>query len=174
MNIGAVAALRNIKNVIGVAKHVLQNTQHTLLVGNQATDFAIKMGFTSESLSTNVSRKMFSDWKENHCQPNYWLVCSKFNIPSKIVKKNFSQNVEPDPTYQCGPYEPISTNEINSNLYQNTNVNSGNHDTIGMIAIDKNGNMAAGTSTNGLKHKIPGSVFENFFEILTSKNSNSK
>ena len=31
-----------------------------------------------------------------------------------------------------------------------------NHDTIGMLAIDKDGNIAAGTSTNGAKFKIPG------------------
>jgi isoaspartyl peptidase/L-asparaginase-like protein (Ntn-hydrolase superfamily) len=34
----------------------------------------------------------------------------------------------------------------------------GEHDTIGMIALDSSGNMAAGTSTNGLQFKIPGRV----------------
>lgn len=27
---------------------------------------------------------------------------------------------------------------------------------VGMIVIDKNGNIAGGTSTNGASHKIPG------------------
>lgn len=31
-----------------------------------------------------------------------------------------------------------------------------NHDTIGMVAVDQNGDVAAGTSSNGAKHKIPG------------------
>lgn len=31
-----------------------------------------------------------------------------------------------------------------------------NHDMIGMIAIDKHGDISSGTSTNGLAHKIPG------------------
>ena len=35
---------------------------------------------------------------------------------------------------------------------------SGNHDTIGMIALDDNGHVAAGTSTNGASFKIPGYV----------------
>jgi len=35
-------------------------------------------------------------------------------------------------------------------------VDSKNHDTIGIIAIDHAGNIAAGTSTNGAKFKIPG------------------
>lgn len=36
--------------------------------------------------------------------------------------------------------------------------NEENHDTIGVIAIDKNGHIAAGTSTNGARHKIPGRI----------------
>lgn len=35
---------------------------------------------------------------------------------------------------------------------------SNNHDTIGMIAIDKAGKIAAGTSSNGATHKIPGRI----------------
>ena len=32
------------------------------------------------------------------------------------------------------------------------------HDTIGMVALDTDGNMAAATSTNGLQWKVPGRV----------------
>jgi len=32
------------------------------------------------------------------------------------------------------------------------------HDTIGMVAIDKNGSIACGTTTNGAAYKIPGRV----------------
>lgn len=38
-------------------------------------------------------------------------------------------------------------------------VNRFNHDTIGMVAIDNKGDVAAGTSTNGAKFKIPGFVY---------------
>jgi len=38
------------------------------------------------------------------------------------------------------------------------NNNKINHDTIGQVAIDKNNNVACGTSTNGATHKIPGRV----------------
>lgn len=58
---------------------------------------------------------------------------------------------------ECGPYEPVSANDINGFVaYDNQTIGYQNHDTIGMIAIDETGNIAAGTSTNGLKHKIPG------------------
>lgn len=61
--------------------------------------------------------------------------------------------MRPDPEKYCGPYKPnLSTySKPNSNF-----VDTKNHDTIGIVAIDKNGNIAAGTSTNGAKFKIPG------------------
>ena len=31
-----------------------------------------------------------------------------------------------------------------------------NHDTLGLIAIDQYGHIAGGTTTNGMRHKIPG------------------
>lgn len=141
MNIGAVAALRNVKDAISVAKHVLLNTKHTLLVGDQATQFALKMGFVENSLQTNQSTEVWKNWKNNNCQPNFWT------------------DVSPDPSATCGPYQPISNNDVNSLFLKNspeTLITS--HDTIGMLIIDKNGKIVAGTSTNGATHKIPGRV----------------
>ncbi|XP_031626450.1 N(4)-(Beta-N-acetylglucosaminyl)-L-asparaginase [Contarinia nasturtii] len=139
MNIGAVGSMRNIKNAIGVARHVLENTQHTFLVGDGATEFAVQMGFKNESLTTQQSNDMWKQWKSNRCQPNFWT------------------NVQPDSTRFCGPYEPTMANSVYGNM-GNNEFNSQNHDTIGMIAIDSDGNIAAGTSTNGARFKIPGRV----------------
>lgn len=74
MNMGAVGALRRVKDVISVAKHVLLNTGHSIVVGSQATEFAKRMGFTEEDLTTDRSKKIWTDWKNNRCQPNAWLV----------------------------------------------------------------------------------------------------
>lgn len=141
MNVGAVGSLRNITDAIAVAKHVLLYTKHTLLVGEQATNFAKMMGFKERNLSTKKSLKIHKDWLNSNCQPNFWM------------------NVKPLPEKSCGPYHPIpqerlvrSDNDINSMFA------SDNHDTIGMVVIDDKGNVAAGTSTNGANHKIPGRV----------------
>jgi hypothetical protein len=75
MNMGAVAALRRVKNAISVARHILEHTQHSMLVGDQATQFAVSMGFKEETLETKKSREMWHQWKENNCQPNFWVVC---------------------------------------------------------------------------------------------------
>lgn len=74
MDMGAVGALRRVKSAIAVAKDVLLHTSHSLLVGDQATEFAIEMDYKEESLSTNTSRSIWKQWKENNCQPNYWKV----------------------------------------------------------------------------------------------------
>ena len=76
----------------------------------------------------------------------------------------FLQNVLPDPTKSCGPYKPIkldysknSKDPSNSKRDEDRSTDIyKNHDTIGMIVIDKAGNISAGTSTNGMNHKVPG------------------
>lgn len=81
---------------------------------------------------------MWMDWRNQQCQPNFWV------------------DVSPDPNSQCGPYTPIHPNEIRQEKEHFSRGSEGNHDTIGMVAIDKSGHLVAGTSTNGLKFKIPG------------------
>jgi len=50
----------------------------------------------------------------------------------------------------------LLTNEISQE--EVSVFSSKNHDTIGMIVIDSEGHIVAGTSTNGANHKIPGYV----------------
>ncbi|XP_011501284.1 PREDICTED: N(4)-(Beta-N-acetylglucosaminyl)-L-asparaginase-like [Ceratosolen solmsi marchali] len=137
MDVGAVGGIRNVKSAISVARHVLENTAHSLLVGDLATEFAIKMGFSNESLQTDKSHGLWKKWKNNHCQPNFW------------------KNVTPNPTTNCGPYQPKRKTKYPDKFMHS---NEDNHDTIGMLAIDAKGQIAAGTSTNGARNKIPGRV----------------
>lgn len=70
----------------------------------------------------------------------------------------------PDPTKFCGPYYPSKTSQHikiyleNSSSYYKTKkgIDKLNHDTIGMIIIDKNKDISVGTSSNGAINKIPG------------------
>ncbi|XP_017105998.3 putative N(4)-(beta-N-acetylglucosaminyl)-L-asparaginase GD10667 [Drosophila bipectinata] len=137
MDVGAVAGLRTINDAIKAARLVLEHTHHTLLVGDSASDFAVSMGLKSESLVTPESKKMWEQWTAENCQPNFW------------------RNVYPDPKISCGPYKPKLTEEI---LRHDNEIDHKSHDTIGMIAIDVESNIHAGTSTNGIIHKISGRV----------------
>jgi isoaspartyl peptidase/L-asparaginase-like protein (Ntn-hydrolase superfamily) len=57
-----------------VARKVLENSRHSLLVGDLATEFAVNMGFKEESLDTDASTQKWIKWKDNNCQPNFWMV----------------------------------------------------------------------------------------------------
>ncbi|KAM7342377.1 putative N(4)-(beta-N-acetylglucosaminyl)-L-asparaginase GG24090 [Cochliomyia hominivorax] len=140
MNIGAVGGLRQIKSATKIARMVLEHTKHTLLVGDAASNFAEMLGFRRESLTTPKSKRLWQDWRNNNCQPNFWV------------------NVIPDATKQCGPYKPHNKWHTSNNERYSYKVDQGNHDTIGMIVIDLDGHIYAGTSTNGARHKIPGRV----------------
>ncbi|KAL5291200.1 AGA family protein [Megaselia abdita] len=139
LNMGAVANVRSIRYPIKVAKHVLLHTEHSILAGEEATEFAVKMGFKRESVFSNNSKQLHSDWLNSNCQPNSW------------------NNVTPDPRKSCGPYK------VNDNLsptynFDRNRIDSNNHDTIGMVVINEKGSIFTGTSTNGIHNKIPGRV----------------
>lgn len=80
MDVGAVGGLRNVKHAISVARYILENTVHSFLVGDSATQFALKMGFKNESLQTKSSHDMWKKWIENNCQPNFWKVSYDINF----------------------------------------------------------------------------------------------
>jgi len=61
----------------------------------------------------------------------------------------------PNPQNSCGPYTPATHRDENQQR-RGKDIHSENHDTIGMLVIDNEGHIASGTSTNGLRHKIPG------------------
>ncbi|KAJ4811666.1 hypothetical protein LUZ62_024232 [Rhynchospora pubera] len=145
MEVGAVAGMRFVKDGIKAAKLVMDRTEHTLLVGEMASIFAILMGLPGPTnLSSSESIEKWTNWKRNQCQPN------------------FRRNVFPENS--CGPYhlrgEKLnSCREAEGKLKLHSNlVGQHNHDTISMAVIDKWGRIAVGTSTNGATFKIPGRV----------------
>ncbi|SIT95238.1 isoaspartyl peptidase/L-asparaginase family protein [Pontibacter indicus] len=107
-NCGAVAFLQHIKHPISVARKVMEDTPHVMLVGEGALQFALSKGFKKENLLTPESEK---DWKN-------WLKESR--------------------------YKPV--------------INIENHDTIGMLALDANGDLAGACTTSGAAYKMHGRV----------------
>src|SRR5208337_1847272 len=62
---GAVAAVRDIKNVARLAKLVMEQTAHCLLVGEGATRFARVWGIPEINLLTEKSRLAWLAWKQS-------------------------------------------------------------------------------------------------------------
>lgn len=72
-NAGAVACLQHIKHPISVARKVMEETDHVMLVGAGALAFAKIHGFKEEDLLTEKSRKAYLDWKANMSDKDDWL-----------------------------------------------------------------------------------------------------
>lgn len=59
--IGAVICVENIKNPISLARKVLEDTEHTILAGDGAYEFALKNGYEAENLLTENSLRRFNE-----------------------------------------------------------------------------------------------------------------
>ena len=64
-NCGSVAFLQNIIHPVSVARKVMEETKHVMLVGDGARKFAISKGFKQKNLLTKESRKAWRDWKKD-------------------------------------------------------------------------------------------------------------
>ncbi|PRP84736.1 N(4)-(beta-N-acetylglucosaminyl)-L-asparaginase-like [Planoprotostelium fungivorum] len=128
--VGAVGYMKRVKPAISVARKVMERTYHTILVGDEATTFAVEMGFEEEDLNTTRTAEMWREWKAAGRKPNFWK--GPHNSTQGVTKRK-EMNEKPE----FGRW---------------------NHDTIGMVAIDQQGNVACGVSSNGATWKIPGRV----------------
>src|ERR671916_2347574 len=70
---GAVASLEGIATPSLVAKAVMDYTDHILLVGPGAKQFALQMGFKEQELLTEKSRQDWLRWKSRLNSTDNWL-----------------------------------------------------------------------------------------------------
>lgn len=69
-NCGSVACLEEIENPISVARKVMEETPHVMLVGEGALQFALEQGFQRTNLLTEASKKDWENWlKESKYEP---------------------------------------------------------------------------------------------------------
>lgn len=61
-DIGAVCALEDIVHAVSVARRVMEQTPHTMLVGEGARTFALEQGFEAQNLLTPRAEAAWRDW----------------------------------------------------------------------------------------------------------------
>ena len=61
-NAGSVAFIQNIKHPVSVARKVMEETKHVMLVGEGARQFAVSKGFKEIDLLTAKSKKEWKKW----------------------------------------------------------------------------------------------------------------
>lgn len=112
---GAVAGIRHIKNPIELARDVMKNSNHVLLVGEGAEKFAFEQG-------------------HEYTEQDYFFTDRRYEQLISMREKGLfalSESRYPDDR---------------------------KHGTVGAVALDQHGNLAAATSTGGVTNKKYGRV----------------
>ncbi len=129
---GGVAALEGVRTPSRVARAVMDHTDHHLLVGKGAQDFARFLGFKIEDdLNTEHSRQMWLEWKRR-TDPEHYL----------------------DPKQRAEAGERAVETMIADGLLHEQHL----HGTINCNGINAKGEICGVTTTSGLAWKIPGRV----------------
>ena len=108
LNAGAVAGLKDVRYPIRLARKVMEETPHVMMIGEGANRIADEFGLeriTQEELVTDEAVQEFEEWSEK-----------------AVFGDTFG------------------------------------HDTVGAVALDSNGNIAAATSTGGVTGKRVGRI----------------
>jgi N4-(beta-N-acetylglucosaminyl)-L-asparaginase len=129
---GAVACIEGVRTPSLVAKRVMEETDHHLLVGQDAQRFARNMGFTIEDdLNTDRSRRAWLEWKRR-TDPLHYLAPAKKGAALREVEMQMIADGWVDPNHFYG--------------------------TINCNGVNARGEVCGVTTTSGLAWKIPGRV----------------
>src|SRR5713226_2073004 len=160
---GSVGGVRNIKNVSGVSKAVMEHTGHVMLVGEGAERFAVAMGFPRENLLTERSRKIWLLWKEYHSTDDWWgpgiadpnwkppsssPAPSPTTAPQAELWEERIQRLE-ERAAELGIEPEFRMAAIRRVLVPPTG-------TIHCSALNDKGEISGCTTTSGLAYKLPG------------------
>jgi N4-(beta-N-acetylglucosaminyl)-L-asparaginase len=127
-NCGSVAFLERIKHPVSVARLVMEKTPHVMLVGSGAQQFALAQGFTLEP------QKLSDDAQKAY---DNWLIKSEYKPVINIENSNSLKK-----------QEAFAPHKLENGNW--------NHDTIGMVAMDANGNLSGSCTTSGMGFKMRG------------------
>ncbi|MCA1593302.1 MAG: N(4)-(beta-N-acetylglucosaminyl)-L-asparaginase [Acidobacteria bacterium] len=129
---GAVASLEGVRTPSLVAKAVMEQTDHHLLVGRGAQEFARGMGFKiEEDLNTEHSRQLWLEWKRR-TDPSHYL----------------------DPAKRAEVWRREGLKMVAEGLIREEHF----YGTINCDGVNTRGEICGVTTTSGLAWKIPGRV----------------
>jgi N4-(beta-N-acetylglucosaminyl)-L-asparaginase len=129
---GAVAGLEGVRTPSLVAKAVMEETDHHLLVGADAQAFARSRGFEIEAdLNSEESRKLWDEWKRRVALAGSVAPQERVQISGRVMMEMFAE----------GLIDPIHV-----------------YGTINCNGVNSKGEICGVTTTSGLAWKVPGRV----------------
>jgi beta-aspartyl-peptidase (threonine type) len=129
---GAVAGVTRPRHPISAARAVMEKSQHVMIAGPGADTFAESVGLEMEP-------------------PSYFFTESRWDALVKQLKRE-GKPVPPRPAGVPpeGSTVPVASFDEAPDMHR--------YGTTGVVALDRQGNIAAGTSTGGMQAKMPGRI----------------
>ena len=138
---GSVASLEGIKTPSSVARLVMERTDHVMLVGPGALEFARSWGFEETELLTDKARQRWLRWREQRSDRDDW---------------GPPEHIPPEATEQG---DGGGGDESDAELaFQRAEEHLHRYGTTNVLAVDSNGDVAGITTTSGLAFKIAGRI----------------
>jgi beta-aspartyl-peptidase (threonine type) len=134
---GAVASVRHVKNPVDLARRVMEKSRHVLLVSAGAEEFALEEGIP---LVANLYFRT-NERKQQLASEQQGRRVSDLMPAGTLVGAAAAPNTSPNTSPSTSPSAP-----------------AGSMGTVGAVALDKHGNLAAATSTGGMTNKRQGRV----------------
>ncbi len=142
---GAVAGIQNVKCPSKVAKLVMEQTDHVMLVGEGAWRFAQAWGFPKEDLLTEKSRLAWMVWKQS--------------LRDASGHNNWTDGLDAPPKKPGAHLRKMFPKADDAMLEWAWRVAvNPPKGTINCLALNSKGEMSGVTTTSGLAWKIPGRV----------------
>jgi len=142
MKAGGVACVERLRNPIHAARLVLEKSPHVYIVGEGAERFAQAHGVTlidNAELVLDRERERLAEAQARH--------------KAGLADKTFSGMWD-----DKGPETAIALETDSGDSEEGSSPPGSSHDTVGAVALDGRGNLAAATSTGGTLNKTPGRV----------------
>jgi beta-aspartyl-peptidase (threonine type) len=184
MKAGGVACVEHLRNPIQAARLVLEQSPHVYFVAEGAERFAAAHGMALIDNSELVLDREVERLRHAKVRQAAGLEDETFsgpetgvpsdgslsmgwaNAPAHILHDDKSpETAFPRPNTPKGKVSNSSTKmgtpDLDSQTWESPNLSSDgmdSHDTVGAVAIDVRGNLAAATSTGGTLNKTPGRV----------------
>ena len=155
---GAVAAIEGVRTPSLVAQAVMDQTDHHLLAGKGAQEFAHALGFKIEDdLNTERSRRLWLEWRRR-MDPDRWLDPSKRQIREKDKHEKDPGDTELSAA-MTRPEVGRRAVEAGWSMVEDGLIPEGTFwGTINCNGINAKGDICGVTTTSGLAWKIPGRV----------------
>ena len=142
---GAVAGLHHVKNPITLARAVMEKSPHVMMAGDGAEKFAREQNIEL------VDEKYF--WTQKR-----WDELQKILKEEKEKSEKGKKGSEPGVPSRGGTGSHMNPQSAIRDPQSAAELPYNKFGTVGAVALDRNGNLAAGTSTGGMTNKKYGRV----------------